>query len=101
MQAAAAAPALATPVCGMSDMAGLGGAPAHAGKAGDPGPRHAACSFCTAAANTPLPGALILAPIPTTFIFVTFVAPESHGPRPRLSGQPHVRGISSCGQPVT
>jgi hypothetical protein len=78
---AAAAPAPATPICGMDHMVGMGGAFADAGKAAGHGARHTACPFCTATANPPLTGALILAPIPTAFVFVTFVALESHGPR--------------------
>lgn len=92
MQAAAAAPAPATPICGMSDMAGLGAAFADAGKAAGQGAHHAACPFCTAAANPPLVGAVILAPLPTTIVFVTFVALQSHGPRGPPAREPRARG---------
>jgi len=90
MQAAAPAPAPATPICGMANMAGA--AFADAGKTAGHGAHHAACPFCTAAANTPLAGALILAPIPTTFVFVTFVTLKSHGPRGPPAREPRARG---------
>ena len=99
MQAAAATPASATPICGMPDMAGMGGAFADAGKAAGHGAHHAACPFCTAAANPPLVAAVILAPIPSAFVFVTFVALESHGPRGPPAREPRARGPPTA--PVT
>jgi hypothetical protein len=92
MQAAAASPTSAAPICGMASIAGMGGALADGGKATGHAAHHAACPFCAAAANPPLAGALILAPIPTTFAFVTFVALQSHGPRGPPAREPRARG---------
>ena len=88
---AVAAPAPAAPICGMASMAGVGPALADAGKVGH-GAHHSACPYCAAAANPPLTGATIIAPIPTAVVFVTFVALESRGPRGPPAPEPRARG---------
>ena len=97
MQAAAASPTPATPICGMDHMAGMAMAAASptrdgAGKAPAHQADHAACPFCASAANPPMTGAPILAPAPSTVVFVAFRPLASLGPRGPPAREPRARG---------